>query len=186
MSLILLLFYCRLPLWNYLYCTNLLFVISRRLSSVGVEILLIFFTLPIFISPKGSMKMYDILWSEVNVDCGNSVMFWGISFEKMSDFLKTEKRTFYELPDFIYIYRGFNFEQKFGHFFIQMTPKKLTFPLPYSFGVSKWPKNGIFVVCRTKIWIQKCAFLAFLRLNWLKLGVLRSKFYFTGIHCLLF
>ena len=42
-------------------------------------------------------------------------------------------------------------EQKshFWHLFvIQMTPKNLTFPkylwqcLPYSFGVSKWPKNG--------------------------------------------
>ena len=45
-----------------------------------------------------SIKVCYILRSEVNVDCGDSVLFLGICFKKVPDFLKTKKRAFYEMP----------------------------------------------------------------------------------------
>ena len=78
----------------------------------------------------------------------------------------------------------------FWHLFvIQMTGKNLTFPkylwqcLPYSFGVSKWPKTGfysIFVVTGTKIWIWKYVFFGLFWAKMTKIGIQNPKLIVTN------
>ena len=71
----------------------------------------------------------------------------------------------------------------FLHLFVmQLTPKNLTFPkcLSYSLEGSKWQKKGfhnIFVIGRTKIWILKCGFLAFLGAKMTKIEIQNPKLF---------
>ena len=65
---------------------------------------------------------------------------------------------------------------------MQLTPKNLTFPkcLSYSLEGSKWQKKGfhnIFVIGRTKIWILKCGFLAFLGAKMTKIEIQNPKLF---------